>query len=137
MGFRKLNGTPVVSARPYAFVKGSQEEFLNGFTVDAYWIGKKSGNTTVSTGKYHLSPEKSGVKFDLLEDAIANTETDYGGRCDFKWDGTVLWSAEPIQESMRGVVIEALDLVLKRFEAGKPLPSNLDGWYVKDRGKLL
>lgn len=133
MGFRKANNTPPPSSRPYAFVKDSQEKWLDGFTVDAYWIGRKNGKTTVSTGKYRLS--SFSESFDLLSDAIAGTETDFGGNCDFRWDGSHLWAKHTVQESMRGIVIEALDLVLKRYESGESLPTSLDGWYVINKEK--
>lgn len=135
MGFRKANNTPPPSSRPYAFVKNSQEKWLDGFTVDAYWIGRKNGKTTVSTGKYLLSSTTSGKSFDLLSDAIAGTDTNYGGNADFRWDGSHLWAKHAVQESMRGVVIEALDLVLKRYESGESLPTSLDGWYVINKEK--
>lgn len=124
---------PHPSKRPYAIDPATFRTDMPGLrkVVDAIWLGRKNGATTVSEGVLslwwsHRDGRSNGTE--TLAEAVDNVDPRYGGDAMVRWDGTHLWvnPRQPLTPTEQSVVIARLDSILQTLPN---LPSGYDGWY--------
>lgn len=119
---------PVVSRTPYAIDRSSARQAEFWWTVDALWLGRKNGRTTVMFGTLNLYPERNGSRPACLEDALAVADGRYGGAWHAKFDGEHLLvnPTFPLTPAEQAKLIARLEQALDSFPAP---PVEFDGWF--------
>lgn len=133
---------PSPSKTPYALETASYKPSRHDgpMYVNAIWLGRKNGVTTLSSGTLTLStfsPNTTAQQRQALTltETLAIYDPRYGGDAHLRWDGEYLWvnPAFPIPFFQQQTHVEKLDKILRPLLAGRyeELPEGYDGWFVK------
>lgn len=120
------------SRRPYAIDRDSfrkvEDQAYPRFEIDAIWLGRKNGATTISMGTlglwWHNRPANPS-----LDECIAKCDSRYGGDPFAVWNGTHLWvdPRRPMTLRDQGSWAQLLDEILSQVPV---VPTGWDGWYL-------
>lgn len=120
------------SQRPYAIDRNTARIDRGGWTVNALWVGRKRGATTITTGTLHLftaaltTPNPAAT----LDDALATADMRYGGDWAHQWDGQRLL-VNPNDHLTPAQVAEFYDWLDARLAALPAVPVGYEGWYYR------
>lgn len=112
------------SRRPYAIDPAT----FDGRAVQAIWLGRKNGATTISIGTLRFWWQPGMPDEPTLEECIANCDPRYGGDCRARWDGKHLWvnPSFPLDPAAQVARAEQLAAALA---TAPDIPAGFTGWF--------